>query len=849
MEDKVKKVFLLILTSLLLLGCNNLEDITEELKTGVRGNVSIEGVDDYANVLLIFEPQSDSIERLIQSRSLENTSFSTITDSSGNYSLEIPEGNYQVTATKNDTLGAYKQNIVVTSRSVTQVDIVLTATGSLSGTVTLNGDTHGLNLVGTIVWLEGTSYLTATNIDGDYIIKNVPIGEYTVTAHQDDYDPGNWTDQVVTAGQTTDVPTINLLYEGTALGDQDEPVAPDNFTAVSVTETQINLSWTDTPNNEQGYKIERKPNGGAFLEIATVAANVESYEDTNLLSGETYYYQIKAYNGFGESPIQAANAITVPTPPTNLTATANGTSRVELTWNDNSETVEFVLIERKEGIDGEWSNIYTVPAGTQAYVDTGLTANTTYYYRLQSYNVGNSGYSEEVNVLTVNGSIAPSNLNIDNITPSMLRLTWESPSSDVTLFDIERRTTGGSYNFYAFATQNDREIYDTTIQAGVTYFYRVVAIDQSENKSYSDEVIVVVPSHWQITTIDEGSEVVGKHGSIAFDGNTFHVVYFDETNEILKYAVLYEEGWNIQPIPSSSNVRNIVIDFLSDNTPVILFIENNTIQQLTKSGFEWPKTTISNGGSHISDYDMFIDSNDVVHVSYVDIENIPSNSDYSHFYYWDGFETTHLRSRSYSRTNSGYAGTGTTGLYLDNSNNVYIATYDSGYIWDSYYIDQELIFHTFNGLSWTETSIFSTKTSYSGELLNDDWGTQILKLPNNKLVIYSYIDSLYGIYEFKSSDDGETWNQIEFNSTGTPRFLRLNENNTNEYYNISIVDKDSSSIINAKFDGIAWESNFVLDNSEYSPAYIDTAMNNNDRPHTIFFDENSGSLKLISYWE
>jgi hypothetical protein len=54
------------------------------------------------------------------------------------------------------------------------------------------------------------------------------------------------------------------------------------------------LRWTDVASNETGYEIDRATCGGAFANIATTAANVETYTDTGLTPGTCYEYRIRA---------------------------------------------------------------------------------------------------------------------------------------------------------------------------------------------------------------------------------------------------------------------------------------------------------------------------------------------------------------------------------------------------------------------------------------------------------------------------------------------------------------------------------------------------------------------------
>jgi len=61
-----------------------------------------------------------------------------------------------------------------------------------------------------------------------------------------------------------------------------------------------NLSWTDNSNNEDGFKIYRNLNYGAFSLLHTNSADVKTYQDT-LNSNGTYGYKVTAYKGSAES--------------------------------------------------------------------------------------------------------------------------------------------------------------------------------------------------------------------------------------------------------------------------------------------------------------------------------------------------------------------------------------------------------------------------------------------------------------------------------------------------------------------------------------------------------------------
>ena len=89
------------------------------------------------------------------------------------------------------------------------------------------------------------------------------------------------------------------------------PATPGNLTASAAGSAQIDLTWSDNANDEDGFKIERSTDGVNFSQVATAGANASSYSDSGLSASTTYYYRVRAHNGSGDSAYSnTANATT-----------------------------------------------------------------------------------------------------------------------------------------------------------------------------------------------------------------------------------------------------------------------------------------------------------------------------------------------------------------------------------------------------------------------------------------------------------------------------------------------------------------------------------------------------------
>ena len=168
-------------------------------------------------------------------------------------------------------------------------------------TQTIFGTNPGVNAITTSTpnpfFLDSPIQNEALN--GNYLLKNNMI-----VIKSQAYDNGGSTGYSRSAYSAEFLSPSRLL-----LTDDDEsvtcdvasgvPASPTGPTAVNA-KTTIDLAWTDTSDNETGFKIYRKPDGATeFTLLTTLTAS--NYSDTDTSEGIGYSYFVVSYNDKGES--------------------------------------------------------------------------------------------------------------------------------------------------------------------------------------------------------------------------------------------------------------------------------------------------------------------------------------------------------------------------------------------------------------------------------------------------------------------------------------------------------------------------------------------------------------------
>jgi fibronectin type 3 domain-containing protein len=218
---------------------------------------------------------------------------------------------------------------------------------------------------------------------------------------------------------------------GTTLPDL--PAAPTELGIRVISQTQLDLAWTDRSGNETGFELERSTDRGAtYTPVATTGANTTSYSDKGRAANTTYVYRVRAVNGDGVSewadPKSETTLPNLPAAPSELKALLMGDSEIELTWEHSGADVDGFRLERKSAASGSYALLFSPTAAGRSYTDIALSPDTQYTYRIKAYNrAGESAPSSEAGSTTpgkLGGvlSVSPGRVNFGKVKMGTRRL-------------------------------------------------------------------------------------------------------------------------------------------------------------------------------------------------------------------------------------------------------------------------------------------------------------------------------------------------------------------------------------------------------------------------------------------
>lgn len=231
------------------------------------------------------------------------------------------------------------------------------------------------------------------------------------------------------------------------------PSAPLDLAGVSGG-SQASLSWKRPLNSGNlvitSYNIYRGTTVGTrtlLVSVPSYNGETESYINTALTNGNTYYYSIRAVNSSGESPDSnevSVIPLSVPSAPNTLTALSSGSGSITLSWAAPSDNGGNPI----SGYNVYFPTKLNVSLITGlTYIATGLTNGSAYTFTVKAVNTAGEGQGASVNAtpvsllagwskikpITINSQVALSAYQLE--IPVSISLSMKADFSDVRFID------------------------------------------------------------------------------------------------------------------------------------------------------------------------------------------------------------------------------------------------------------------------------------------------------------------------------------------------------------------------------------------------------------------------------
>jgi len=298
----------------------------------------------------------------------------------------------------------------------------------------------------------------------------------------------------------------------------DKSVSAAANVAAASDQTTIIISWdaiTDSDLDSSIYRVHRGTNPGGPYTALSNWLNVTGYQDTTAVPAQTYYYVIETRDRFGNTNRSAeiAGALQEDTEPPVITEVdpaneeaVGGSSRPTLYifFTDNNKLKGASAKFEYSADDGEtWNVISGTPAGDYPWW---RTDNRFYLQWDSSYeSLGSGTYQIRYSVFDAygNADVEIAEITIDKDAPqapqnligsfdgtASITLRWEaSADRDVSYYYIYRATSAdGPFQLWSAVSGTSLTYRDTQVQTGLTYYYRVTAMDAFSQESSASNI-------------------------------------------------------------------------------------------------------------------------------------------------------------------------------------------------------------------------------------------------------------------------------------------------------------------------------------------------------------------------
>jgi len=322
----------------------------------------------------------------------------------------------------------------------------------------------------------------------------------------------------------------------------------------------VQLSWDAQMGDDTTAFALEMWNGTGWQELRKIPRLNVSHTLEGLVDGQEYEFRLRGYDGGVQRFSEPSNTVKVtprdtlpPVKVINVTAKGVAALRgINVTWNPTDpDTVHYEVWSDKSGT---WTVIANVSAPDTFYLDTDIDDGPKYNYRVRAWDeVPQAGELSAIisgDLKDTTKPAMPTGLHLEPLPAgNALRITWDLNTDDTVSYSLQSNKTG-DWREIAGPGKTVTEHVDTGLVDGVRYYYRIGALDESNNPSDFSLIVSGIPRDTVPPAAPVGVTVAPRA-----IGNTLRVEWTPNIDDTVAYRIYILLGttWTqLAEVPANS---------------------------------------------------------------------------------------------------------------------------------------------------------------------------------------------------------------------------------------------------------------------------------------------------------
>ncbi len=393
------------------------------------------------------------------------------------------------------------------------------------------------------------------------------------------------------------------------------PVITVSPSAGSITQTGATITWTTDENSTSLVDYGTTTQLGSLAGQAGDSVTSHSVVLTGLSANTLYYYQIRSTDSAGNSTVDNNGGIyynfttsadsTAPTI-TSVAAPVVDLHSATITWTTSESATSLVEYSTNADLSGSSQTVIITDLRTKhSVIVSGLTLNTTYYYRVKSKDAAdNETISTPIKNFTTSNAkedlTAPvvSSVSSGSITQTGATIAWTTDENSTSLVDYGATTQLGSLAGQAGDSVTSHSVAITGLSANTLYYYQVKSTDSAGNTTTDNNG----GAYYTFTaTADSTAPTISNVTTAVISDTSVSIVW--DTNELstsqIEYGATDSYGSETTLDSTLTIQHSVKLSGLTANTSYHYRVKSKDAANNTATSSDYNFTTQTSGGETI----------------------------------------------------------------------------------------------------------------------------------------------------------------------------------------------------------------------------------------------------------